>query len=343
MRFASRLPSASSSARLLATDGRSQQAAGVSDLPAVLAAIWHEAHAYRAAIHRSLSTVRCDLHVSAPDSGQDGTGTIRLDGDCACRDFLVDMIVEGHQLLVERADQLRNPLGAVRVHVRTRAAGDWIRRRRTEMGAQARVDRIRTAARARSLPDDFHRALLEYLVDEAGSMAPLEDQDALVRRLAVRCAAEFGGRPEQYRTRVVEGVAVIERHCRSGPRVNAGTAAEPEHVTWWERYIERPLGRRPRRTDRTIPAAPGEYGLETDLRAAQDVERVVNDLTEVDATVVAILVAALGRQPDAPAAALRAGISDLVARGLLPERSAAELLSDRARFAAATQELSAFG
>src|SRR5689334_14244136 len=53
----------------------------ISDLPAVLAAIWHEAHAYRSAIHRSLSTVRCDLRLSAPGIGQDGAGTIRLDGD----------------------------------------------------------------------------------------------------------------------------------------------------------------------------------------------------------------------------------------------------------------------
>lgn len=334
---------ASSSARLLTTDGRSQQAAVVSDLPAMLAVIWHEAHAYRAAIHRSLSTVRCDLRISSPGSGQDGAGAIRLDGDCACRDFLVDMIVECHRLLAERSGELRNPLGAVRVHMRMRAGPDWIRRRRTEMGAQSRTDRIRTGARARGLPDEFHRALLEYLVDEAGSMVPLEDQDALVRRLSVRCADEFGGVPERYLARVVDGVAVIERHCRCGPRVNAGTAAEPEHVTWWERYIERPLGRRPRRTNRTIPAVPGEYGLEKDLRAARDIDRVVIGSAEIDGIVVAILVAALRRRPEAPAAALRAGISDLVAQGLLAERSAAELLSDRARFALATQELSALG
>lgn len=336
----------SNSARLPITDGRPRQPPDAADLPAVLAAIWHELHAYRAAIHRALSTVSCDLRVSCPGHGQDGTGTIRLSGDCPCRDFLVDMIAEGHRLLAARAGELRNPLGAVRVHVRTRAAGDWIRRRRTEMGAQARVDRIRTGARARGLPDDFHRAILEYLVDEAGSMAPLDSQDALVRRLAVRCAAEFGDAAQHYLGRVVDGLAVVERHCRSGPRVNAGTAAEPEHITWWERYIERPLGRRPRRTDRTIPAAAGESGRESDLlcpRAAHDLERVVNGSMEIHATVVAILVAALRRQPDAPTAALRAGISDLVAQGLLPERSAAELLADRTRFAAATQELSAFG
>jgi hypothetical protein len=323
---------------------------GEPDLPAVLKAIWHEAHAYRAAIHRSLATVHCDLRISIldsiPDHGQDWPGTIRLDGECACRDFLVDMIVEGHRLLAERAGQLRNPLGAVRIHVRTRAAGDWVRRRRTEMGAQARIDRIRPGARARGLPDEFHRALLEYLVDEAGSMTPLESHDELVHRLTVRCAAEFGGPPQQYLTRVIDGVAVIERHCRRGPRVNAGTAAQPEHVTWWERYIERPLGRRPRRTDQAISAMPDGYGFGTDLRcphAEEDFEQVINDFVKIDTTAVAILVAAFARQPDSPATALRAGISELVAQDLLPERSAAELLSDRARFVEAMRRLSALG
>lgn len=330
--------------RLPTTDGQPKPPVGAADLPAVLTAIWHELHAYRAAIHRALRTVRCDLRVGAP--GQDQDATIRFDGDCACRDFLVDMIAEGHQFLAERAGQLRNPLGAVRMHVRMRAAGDWIRRRRTDMGAQARVDRIRGSARARGLPDEFHRALLEYLADEAGSMAPLDSQDALVRRLAVRCAAEFGGAADQYLGRVIDGIAVVERHCRCGPRVNAGTAAEPDHVTWWERYIERPLGRRPRRTDQTIHATPGDYGGETDLlcpRAAHDLERVIDGSMEIHATAAAILVAALRRQPDAPASALHAGIRDLVAQGLLAERSAVELLADHPRFAAATRELSALG
>lgn len=329
-------------------DGQPRHEVSAADVRAVLAPIWHETHAYRAAIHRSLSTDRCDLRVHSADLRQDGTGPIFLGGDCPCRDFLVDMITEGHRLLAERSGELGNPPGAVRVHVRTRAAGDWIRRRRTEMGAQARVDRIRTGARARGLPDEFHRALLEYLVDEAGSMARLESQDALVNRLATRCAAEFGGVPERYLERVVDGVTAVERHCRSGPRVNVGTATEPEYVTWWERYVERPLGRRPRRTDLAISAVPGEDGRGADRpcpRAAHDLEQVVNGVAEVDAVaevaVVAVLVEALRRRPDAPATALRAGVSDLVARGMLTERSATELLTDRVRFAAATQELSA--
>lgn len=131
-----------------------------------------------------------------------------------------------------------------------------------------------------------------------------------------------------------------------GPRVNGGTSAEPDHVTWWEHYIERPSGRRPRRTNRSIPPEPEKLGFGMDLqcpRSAQDLDHVVNGSVDVQTTTVAVLVTALRRQPDAPAAALRAGISDLVARALLPQQAATELLADRARFAAATLELSAFG
>lgn len=319
----------------------------MAGLPAVLAAIWHEALGYRAAIHRSRPT-RCDLRVTLPGADLAGTGAIRLDGDCPCRDFLVDMLVECHRHLVHRSGDLRNPMGAVRVHLRLRAAPDWIRRRRTEMGAQVRTDRIRSGARARGLPDDFHRALLEYLVDEAGSMAPLDNQDALLRRLATRCCDEFGGAPAHYLDQVAAGVEVIERHCRSGPRVNAGTAEHPEHVTWWERYVERPLGRRPRRTDRPIPAVEEQPGAEAGPSAATGVEPFApgpagSSADDSDAVVLAVLAAALRRHPDAPAAALRAGLGDLVGHGLLTEGSAAALLADHARFALATRELSALG
>lgn len=252
------------------------------------------------------------------------------------------MLVEVDRLLVAHAGELHNPPGAVRTHVRTRAVGDWIRRRRIEMGAQARVDRIRSAARARGLPDEFHRALMEYLVDEAGSPAPLEGQESLVRRLAVRCAAEFGGTPEQYRARIITVVAVVEQHCRSGPRVNDGTAQEPDYVTWWERYVERPLGRRPRQSDLTIPdealAGPtAPENLKPDLCDPVSAWTC----TGSDGLAVATLVEAVRRKPDEPAVALREGLRELVERGLLTHRTVTALLGDRDRFATATHELSA--
>ncbi|MEV0697268.1 hypothetical protein AB0I53_05025 [Saccharopolyspora sp. NPDC050389] len=314
------------------TGDRPQQAVG---MPELLEVIWHETRASRAAIHRARPNTRCDLRISASTPNRELIGTILLDGDCACRDLLIDMLVECHRHLADRAGRLGNPLGAARVHVRKKAVHDWIRRRRTEVGAQARVDRLRKSAMALGLPDEFHRALLEYLADEAGVMAPLDSQEALLRRLATRCAAEFGGAAEHYRARVAAGVTVVERHCRSGTRVNAGTTAEPEKVTWWERYIERPMGRRPRRTDKPI-AAP-ECGDGTHQLPEQD----GTDTAEFDARVVAVLVAALRRQPIAPDAALRAGLADLVSQGLLPQRWAVDLCSDCNRFARAAKELSA--
>ncbi|MEV0083584.1 hypothetical protein [Saccharopolyspora sp. NPDC050642] len=314
--------------------GRSQQAVG---MPELLEVIWHETRASRAAIHRARPDTRCDLRISASAPDRELIGTILLDGDCACRDLLVDMLVECDRHLSDRAGRLGNPLGAARVHVRKRAVHDWIRRRRTEVGAQARVDRIRTSVLALGLPDEFHRALLEYLADEAGVMAPLDSEDALHRRLATRCAAEFGGAAEHYRARVAAGITLVERHCRSGTRVNAGTAAEPDKVTWWERYIERPMGRRPRRTDKPLATAAPECGDGTH----QLPEPASADAADLDAQVVAVLVAALRRQPVTPDAALRAGLDDLVSQGLLPQRCAVELCSDCNRFALAAKELSA--
>ncbi|WP_156753394.1 hypothetical protein [Actinokineospora pegani] len=307
-------------------------------MSAVIIAIWHETYACRAAIHRALLTSRCDLRVTKSASGPVGAQVIRIDGECACRDFLIDMVVECHQLLSRRSGELHNPIGAARVHVRLRAAPDWIRQRRTAMGAQARADRIRTGARARGLPDEFHRALLEYLVEEAGSMAVLEDHHELARRLASRCTGEFGGAPEHYLDRVVEGMAVVERQCRSGPRVNAGTAECPEYVTWWERYIERPLGRRPRRTTRAIATLPDGIA---DPNSGCGLGPIDAGSAEADDRVIAILVETHRDRPEAPAEALRTGIAALVEHGLLAEGPAAVLLSDVSRLTSAARQLSA--
>jgi len=297
---------------------------------AVVTAIMIETHPHRAKLHILTGTDRCDLRlgVSRPDEG-----TVRIDGDCACRDFLVDMFVEAYLLLVGNAGRLHNPPGAVRTHLRTRATGDWIRRRRVEMGAQARCDRIRHSARARLLPDEFHRALLEYLCDEAGSPAPLESHESLVRRLTVRSAAEFGGDPLDHRDRVRDGLPVVERHCRTGPRVNVGTEDRPEFITWWERYVERPLGRRP---------PPSVAALPDDLAAvAASDPSADGPAATSDELVVGHLVAAARRHPGAPGSALREGLADLVSRGIVPDRVADSVLGDGRRMAVAIRELSA--
>lgn len=295
------------------------------ELHSLLTVIQFEVHQHRAAIHRAQFTSYCDCQVTTCHNGE-----IRLDGDCACRDLLADVVVECHFYLVEHARELRNPLGAARAHARKRAVHDWHRRRRTSAGALARTDQVRHGARARGLPDDFHRALLEYLADEAGSMAPMEGQDQLVRRLAHRCADEFGGRPEDFLARVVDGIATIERHCRTGPRVNVGTE-QPEYISWWERYIERPLGRRLRRNVEPISTTSDEPTLWRDhyhLLAA----------VSSDVTVIAVLEARF--REDDPQTSLRDGMSDLVALDLLAQRTVDALLADPTRLAQAAHALS---
>lgn len=282
----------------------------------MLSAIWHEARPYRAAIHHSTCIDHCDLRIDL--------ARCRFDGDCVCRDFLLDMAVECVRYLAEREETLRNPVGAARVHLRTRAP-DWFRHRRRETGAQCRSDRIRGSGRARCLPDDFHRALLEYLVDEAGSMGPLDSQDELIRRLAARCAAEFGGAPEDHIVAVVDGIAVIEAHCRAWPRVNVGTPECPEYVTWWEGYVDRPMGRRPRRVSYEVCADAVPWDA---------------DCTDDDGQVIAVLLRARRDQPEDPSAAFHAGVREAVRIGVLSEREAAKLIAAPARVAEAVKILS---
>lgn len=157
------------------------------------------------------------------------------------------------------------------------------------------------------------------------------DDHHLHRRIAVRCAAELGGSAAQYLDRVAAGLAVVERRCRSGPRVNVGTADDPEYVTWWERYVERPLGRRP---PRAVDAAPDHVCSP----AGVELDRVASGR---DMAVVSLLTDAVRRTPDDPAGALRIGVRALVEGELLPERAATALEVDVDRFAAAARQLSA--
>jgi hypothetical protein len=277
-------------------------------------------------------------------------------GECPCRDYLIDLIVEADQFLTDTGDGLMNPPGAIRTHLRMRAAGDWTRRRRTEMGAQARTDRIRNSVRGQSLPDEFHRALFEFLVGEAGSLAPLEDDAQLHHRLCELVAGAFGGSPQQYWSRVAHGLGVIEAVCRQGRRVPAGPGCNEEMITWWERYVERPLGRRPRlgieplielTSETGQPAGPqiacpvAEAEFERALDAATGLTDPVGDL-DPDNVVLAVLrgafVTALDQTPN-PVEALRTATAELVRREMLPEHVAERFIADTSRVQEALRQL----
>lgn len=238
------------------TDGR--PGSGLAALPdevlgAVASALWWESEAFRNTLHGRARTRHCDTslvagairlgNASTPDTV---AGGFAVGGACICRDYLVDVLVEADRFLA--AGPRHNPPGAVRTHLRKRVTGDWIRRQRVERGAQARTDRIRGSEIGLRLPDEYHRAILEHLVDEAGSLAPLDGEEQLVGRLTQLVVQEFGGAPVEHRPRVLAALTVVERAGRSGRRTTDG--GEP--TTWWERYVERPLGRRQRHSDLAI-------------------------------------------------------------------------------------------
>lgn len=304
----------------------------------VLLAVWWEASRMRAAIHRLVGGHRCDvvlvagtLRLGAGPAGANGA-RLSVDGDCTCRDYLVDLLVESDRFLVRTHGTLTNPPGAVRQHIRLRANADWGRGRRLAMGAQARADRIRAGVRARQLPDDFHRAVLEYLVDEAGSLASLEDDDQLHRRLAERAAAEFGGDAAKLLPLVRSAIPVVEAACRTGARSDPGDGSM---VTWWERYVERPLGRRVRRGDAEL-----DRSADLPCAVAGQAFDEVDDPSAGRAPLDALLTAAgRGASRLELAPLLFGAVVTLTAEGQVPPAVAARFLGDQQRFDAALADL----
>jgi|GEM_PF-3408813 len=288
----------------------------------VVRAVWWESQQQRSAVHRLTGRRRCDtavrydeLQLGAPSAPAVG---LCITGDCLCRDLVVDLLAEADAFLARAAGRLRNTPGAVRSHVRTRELGDWTRRRRVATGAQARSDRIRASARARALPDEFHRALLEYLVDEAGSLAPLDGDRQLRRRLAELAAAEFGGRVEDVEARVRAALPAVEAACRRGPLVDG---ADGRRVTWWERYVEAPLGRRASRNTEAVDENTGGVAVSRDPIDL----RVLDALDHVDP--------ADGRD------ALCDTVRGLAVDGVIAPSVAAGFLADETRIAQAADAL----
>lgn len=314
----------------------------VPGLIAVVRAVWFESGSMRHAIHRLRGVRACDLTLAVAgtrfgDGPMEPSGPaamLLVSGECRCRDYLVDLLVAADRFLVEHGSALRNPPGAVRAHLRKREPADWTRRRRTELGAQARTDRIRRTARARHLQDDFHRALFEYIADEAGSLAPLEDDAQLLRRLAERAAQEFGGDPGEYTGRVASGLAVVEVACRAGRRVAAAPDRPKELITWFERFIERPMGKRDRLTEEslTVDAERSEADHAAELAEFDrllDAHRCVETDDEVLGVVLEATSAA-GSSPDRHDA-LIAAAADLVDRCALTAEVAASFVRDERR------------
>lgn len=290
--------------------------ASLSDemLHTVVRAVRFESDGLRDRIHLLRRVGSCDRTVRV------GGGQLVVNGECLCGAMLVEMLVEADGFLrAQPPGTLHNPPGAVRAHVRRRLP-DWTRRRRVEMGAHARPERLRHGRMAAGLPDAYHAALLHYLAAEAGSLAPLGDESSLLRRLAMLAADEFGGPATEHLPRVVRGVAVVEAVCRR--RMVAPFPGAAWRTTWWQRYIEEPLGRRPRFDDVPLHSSvpngvaslldrlPERDDDDPGDRAVATVLRVIADGTEVDARAMQAAAAELLRTRQLSSAAAARFVAD---------------------------------
>ncbi|MEU0878659.1 hypothetical protein ABZ345_08690 [Lentzea sp. NPDC005914] len=273
----------------------------------------------RTDLHRSHQVARCDmgLAVNGLRIGRPvrAPGLV-VSGDCVCRDLVLDVLCLVAVFLTEHGMQCHNVVGAVRFHVRKRVI-DVLRGYRASKGAQVKPKQVRQNRFGRALPDEEHRAVLGHLADEAGYTAPLPGQTYLLRRLAERCVAEFGNSVPYYLERMPAILRTVKSVCSAGNQVNVGTRSSPEYVSWYDAYIERPLGRRP---ESLVHPLSDEV---------TDVEPVN---TDTDAAIVGQIVDAVTTAPSSDQlTSLRAAVHALADQGLIARREAEALLADRAR------------
>ncbi|CAL9642285.1 hypothetical protein SUDANB95_06349 [Actinosynnema sp. ALI-1.44] len=298
--------------------------------PEVVTAALAELRGSRAALHRSHLVARCDLGLAMPGlrfgHAAPASGFV-LSGDCVCRDLVADVLHIVSVFLTEHGTDRTNLAGAVRAHVRKRVI-DVFRAYRADRGAQVKPKQVRRNRFGRALPDEEHRAVLGHLADEAGYSAPLPGHGYLLRRLAERCAAEFGEPVPYYLERMPNILRTVKQVCSAGTRVNVGTRTAPEYVTWYDAYIERPLGRRPDAAARSL-SDDAAWAAVADPGAARAFDAVTDAEPDPDAAVVATVVGRVAAvAPADQPRTVRTAVRVLADRGLLPPDRAAALLAD---------------
>jgi hypothetical protein len=274
-----------------------------------------------------------------------GLSRFFIGGDCPCQPMLLETFMTAHAYLVKAGARLNNPEGAARQHLRSRQH-DYTRLRRAEVGAQVRTDRLVTSARARLLATDEQRLLLADIADEAGSEAPLDGDEQLEQRLAIRRARRQGITPEDALPSIRRDLAVVRSIFTAGRLVNVGTTSRPEYVSWWHAYIDLPLGRRRRTSDvptTTAPNGPDSYlnnGLELPCIRAEDAYQQVLDRmaepAEVDHPVITALRSAVRTKSMVDAdSQLETALRRLVNEGSVWSTAIDSLLADPQRRAEA--------
>ena len=213
------------------------------DLLSVARVVFAETRASRRQLHAVRGALGCDATFEFDH-------TYVVSGGCPCVDEFVDVLLAVWRYLSDRDPATVRSYGALaRAHCRLRAVPDAQRQRRGRQSIQ-KPEQLAQGAIGRALATDQQRALLVDIVSEAGSAAPLDGDEQLLRRLAELRADRFGGRPESQLSGVIEDLPVVRAAAEgrgARKRDSAGVL-----VSWWERYVESGLGKRERL--HTIPS-----------------------------------------------------------------------------------------
>ncbi len=213
------------------------------DLLSVARVVFAETRASRRQLHAVRGALGCDATFEFDH-------TYVVSGGCPCVDEFVDVLLAVWRYLSDHDPARVRSYGALaRAHCRLRAVPDAQRQRRGRQSIQ-KPEQLAQGAIGRALATDQQRALLVDIVSEAGSAAPLDGDEQLLRRLAELRADRFGGRPESQLSGVIEDLPVVRaaaEGCGARKRDSAGVL-----VSWWERYVESGLGKRERL--HTIPS-----------------------------------------------------------------------------------------
>lgn len=213
------------------------------------------------------------------------SGVIRLTPDCH------DGFTDDLESVVTALLSYRGPIANVEGWISTRMAnaikdGHRVRRAR-EMGAQQRV-RVPAKVAARLDDDPWLVALAERVLQWAGVRRTAGQELWPLGAWAEERMAFTGLAPQEPRAAVADDVAVVLRAMRDSD------------LAWFERYVERPIGRKWAPVVSGSPRADGAGSPDTEyLELVPEHERYESHLTEAAARSLTMIRGALAAGADA--------------------------------------------